>query len=77
MHHNELVATEAPNGDIGAHQSKQALANFDEDRVTGGVTVPIVDSLESVEIQEQHCRCLHLKLAAEFLEDSLPVGQPS
>ena len=49
----ELVAAEAAQQVVVAHGGGQAGGNVDEERVADGMSVPVVDDLESVEIDHQ------------------------
>jgi hypothetical protein len=54
--HGELVAAEARDRIRRAEAVAQPRGNLDEKPVTGGVTEPVVDGLEIVEIDEQDRR---------------------
>ena len=49
----ELVAAEPRDGVAAAHQAGQPLADHGQDHVPGGVTVPVVDHLEVVEVEQE------------------------
>src|SRR5580704_8476722 len=50
----ELVTTEATDRVTKTHGRLQALRDFHEQGVTGGVTESIVDILEPIDVYEQH-----------------------
>jgi hypothetical protein len=50
----ELVAAESGGGVAGSQVAGEALADFGEERVAGGVAQPVVDGFEVVEVDEQY-----------------------
>ena len=53
--HDELVPPETGGGVACPDRQLQALGDRPQELVPGGVTVCVVDRLEAVEVQEQHC----------------------
>nr|GEU28461.1 hypothetical protein [Tanacetum cinerariifolium] len=54
-HDDEFVAAEARQQVVGAQDAKQALGGLAQQLVAGRVAERIVDALELVEVEEQHC----------------------
>ena len=78
---DELVAADPCDGVVFAQHVVEALGDLEQQRVPGGVARDVVDSLEAVQVAEQHrdlspvagrpCECRF-----ESVDQQGPVGQP-
>ena len=75
---DELVATEPAEPVVGIEQWSDALGDLPQHFVAGAVAVHVVDSLESVHVDEQH-RGLAIGMLQHALElgQGRPPGQPA
>ena len=81
QHDEELVAAQARDEVARAHVAAQALRDFDQEGVAGGVAVAVVDLLEAVEVDEDagELRAVAPRALDRLLErrrEAHAVGEP-
>ena len=70
-HHRELVRADAGTERLGGNGRHDRVADRAQHRVAGDVTIDVVDVLEAVEVDHQHC---HLESVAARVLDHLVAG---
>jgi hypothetical protein len=75
--HRELVAAEASDRGVGRDGAAQPLGDNAQQAVAGSVAECVVDLLEPVEVEQQHCRAVRVVgVLRDAARQVRPVGQP-
>ena len=78
-HRGEFVAAEAGHDAAGGNDLAQSIGDDADHRVSGGVTMNVVDWLEPVEVDDDHGKSIGgagFRQTFEQLEEVAPIGEP-